>query len=819
MEGKAAQSLNFLNGGGEMGALIRTKDWSEVSIGTPEKWPESLRTAVSILLNSSFPMFVWWGDDLITIYNDAYRQIAGEKHPLLLGKSGKEGCAEIWDDLSPLVKTVFSGNATWSEDQVLYMNRHGYVEETYFTFSYSPIIDESGTVAGLFCACIETTEKVLAARRISKSERNLRNTILQAPVAMCILRGPSFVVEVANVRMYELWGKTAEEMQHKPVFEGLYEARYQGLEELLQQVYKTGKTVSANERPVALPRNGKIETVFINFVYEPLREVDGSVSGIIVVATDETEQVTVRQKLEENEAELQSRVEERTADLQQQKAFISSILNASFSGIYALKTVRNAEGAITDFRYLFVNNKIAQMLNLEAEKIIGSTMLQLIPENQNNGFFSLFCKVLQTGETVHDVTHFVTETINNWYDYVMVPINRDIVVVTIQDITEQKMSALHIEQQRNLLDNILTNSSNGISATEMIRDKAGNVIDARTILANDAAVKNTGLPRDVYLTKTAIELDPDILSSPYGKACLKTLETGEPSLIQYYLEVTGRWLELTISKMDDDHLIHIFTDVTPVKEAQLQLERTIEELKRSNANLEEFAYAASHDMKEPIRKIHFFADRLKSELRDELNDRQKHLFGRLEHSAQRMSALIDDLLTYSHVSKGISHLEMVDLNVKVKNVLEDLELEIEQKNATINVGTLPVIMGHKRQMQQLFQNMISNALKYSKANTPPEITITAHKVLGNQAPLSLNNEEANKEYHLIEISDKGIGFKQEDAERMFNVFIRLHSNTEYKGTGVGLSIVQKVVENHKGHIWAEGEPDKGATFRILLPVA
>src|SRR5690348_16967655 len=128
MAGKEAQSLNFLNGGGEMGALIRARDWSKNAIGEPDAWPQSLRTTVSILLNSQFPMFVWWGEDLITIYNDAYRPIAGEKHPALLGKSGKDAWAEIWNDLSPLVKTVFSGTSTWSEDQVLYMNRHGYTE-------------------------------------------------------------------------------------------------------------------------------------------------------------------------------------------------------------------------------------------------------------------------------------------------------------------------------------------------------------------------------------------------------------------------------------------------------------------------------------------------------------------------------------------------------------------------------------------------------------------------------------------------------------------------------------------------------------------
>ena len=800
-----------------MGERIRTKDWSTTPIGGPDQWPQSLRTSVSILLNSQLPMFVWWGKELITIYNDAYSIVAGEKHPGLLGKSGQEGWAEIWPDLAPLVKSVFNGTATWSEDQVLYVNRYGYVEETYFTFSYSPVIDERGAVAGLFCACIETTEKVLSARKIQESERNLRNTILQSPVAMCILKGPSYMLEIANTRMYELWGRGADQLVHRPIFDGIPEARHQGLEELLLQVYITGKTISRSEQPILLPRDGGVETVYVNFVYQPFKESNGTISGVIMVAIDVTEQVQARQQLEAHEAELQKRVEERTADLLQQKVFTGSILDASFNGIYALRTVRDAEGAITDFEYLFVNNKIARALGLEVEEVIGTSMLTLLPENRTNGFFDLFCRVLESRETVHDVTYFEARDFKNWYDYVIVPIDGDVVVVTLQDTTNQRNATLQIEHQRNLLDNILKCSSNGISVTEMIRDENGKVYDAHTLLANEAAVRYTGLSRDVYLSKTATELDPDILHSPYGQTCLETLETGEPSFIQYYLELTGRWLELTISKMDDDHLIHIFTDVTPIKEAQLQLERSVEELKRSNASLEEFAYAASHDMKEPIRKIHFFSDRLKGELKDRLTDTQLRLFERMEEAARRMGLLIEDLLSYSRAARASTDIEEVDLDQKVRLVLNDLELEVQQKGAQVIVDPLPVVKANRRQLQQLFQNLISNALKYSKPGVPPEIYITAKKVKGSEAKPDLPAEAAQKTYHLIEIRDNGIGFEQKDADRIFNIFTRLHGNAEYRGSGVGLSIVRKVAESHNGYVWAESAPGEGATFKVLLP--
>jgi light-regulated signal transduction histidine kinase (bacteriophytochrome) len=277
-------------------------------------------------------------------------------------------------------------------------------------------------------------------------------------------------------------------------------------------------------------------------------------------------------------------------------------------------------------------------------------------------------------------------------------------------------------------------------------------------------------------------------------------------------------MELTVSRLDADHLIHIFTDVTPIKEAQLQLERYVEDLKRSNQNLEEFAYAASHDLKEPMRKIELFSDRLKDRLREKLAEEDRGLFDRILYATHRMNNLIDDLLLYSHVSRDAVREEMVDLNQKVKLVLEDLELEVEEKKAIIEVDPLPTIKGHRRQLQQLFQNLISNALKYSRPDVMPSVHISARRIKGNNETLPITSIDSGKHYHLIEVSDNGIGFNQEDAERIFHVFTRLHGNAEYKGTGVGLSIVRKVVENHSGYIWAESTPGEGATFKVLLPV-
>lgn len=266
-------------------------------------------------------------------------------------------------------------------------------------------------------------------------------------------------------------------------------------------------------------------------------------------------------------------------------------------------------------------------------------------------------------------------------------------------------------------------------------------------------------------------------------------------------------------------------DITPQVDARIRIENLVDErtkelaqanetlqimnkeLQRSNANLEEFAHVASHDLKEPVRKINFFTNQLKDSLSPHLNVAELSLFGRIENATERMRDLIDDLLLYSHVSQRPHSIEEVTLNDQIQRVLEDLELNIHEKNAIINVGTLPVVKGYPRQLQQLFQNLISNALKYSKANQAPRIDITASTL-----------KENNEDYYVISVKDDGIGFNQAYAEKIFQMFTRLHARNEYSGTGVGLSIVKKVVQNHNGFIRVESSENEGALFKIYLPV-
>jgi PAS domain S-box-containing protein len=302
-----SHDLYFLSGGGQMGDLTRKFDWSRTPVGAPDNWPQNLRLTLSMILSSRFPMFLWWGEDLIQFYNDAYRPSLGNngKHPRALGQKGADCWPEIWPIIFPLIQQVReTAQATWSEDQLVPIFRNGHIEDVYWTFGYSPILSDIQTVEGVLVVCTETTEKVQSLKALEKSEENMRNMVLQAPVAMCILMGAEHVIEIANEHMITLWGKTKTEVMNRPVFEALPDAREQGLESLLSHVYLTGETFKANERPVSLIRNGQREVVYQNFVYEPYKASDGTILGVLATSVDVTDQVTARQITEKNEAEL-----------------------------------------------------------------------------------------------------------------------------------------------------------------------------------------------------------------------------------------------------------------------------------------------------------------------------------------------------------------------------------------------------------------------------------------------------------------------------------------------------------------------------------
>lgn len=319
---------SFLSGGGEMGVLMRSKDWSLSKLGNPANWPQSLRTTLSIILNSKFPMFLFWGSDQNCFYNDAYRPSLGKtgKHPNILGICGKDAWPEIWHLIKPMIDQVMDGGeSTWSENSLIPIYRNGKIEDVYWTFSYSPVHDETGHPAGVFVTCCETTKNINKYKKLKDSHTKFQNSIMQAPVGIVILTGHDFMVETSNDFYLNLIDKTKEEFIGKTLFTTLPEVE-DVIRPILLNVLRTGHPFYGNEFEIVLKRGGKKEKCFFNFVYQPLQQPGQKLLRIMVVVSEVTSTVMARRKMEAKVAKVENMFES------------SQSIIYSYSGIDAIES-------------------------------------------------------------------------------------------------------------------------------------------------------------------------------------------------------------------------------------------------------------------------------------------------------------------------------------------------------------------------------------------------------------------------------------------------------------------------------------------------
>jgi PAS domain S-box-containing protein len=286
----------------EMVERVHVHEWRNTSLGPAETWPSSLRGMVRLLLSSKFPMFVLWGDERTLVYNDAYVPILGDKHPWALGQSFSNVWPEVQDEIGPIINRAFSGEASFFEDLPVVLRRGSRPEQTYFTFSYSPVSDDDGVVGGVFCVCTETTHKVLAERGAAAERERFQRMFEEAPGFICVLRGPAHVFEMVNRACRHLLGPSREYLG-KSVAEAVPELRDQGFEEILDEVFETGKPFVATGMTAVFRRSPDqpADERILDFVYQPIFEHDGSVSGIFCEGIDVTERVASDAALRESE--------------------------------------------------------------------------------------------------------------------------------------------------------------------------------------------------------------------------------------------------------------------------------------------------------------------------------------------------------------------------------------------------------------------------------------------------------------------------------------------------------------------------------------
>ena len=496
-------------------------------------------------------------------------------------------------------------------------------------------------------------------------------------------------------------------------------------------------------------------------------------------------------------------------------AQFQAVLDIAQTGIFHFSPVRDADGSLVDFRFTQANRMLAAYVGQTPETVTGALGSTWFPDYKTNGLFERYRDTYETGRTNRFEFHYAGSGIDAWLDIMATKVG-DEVLVTFSDHTPLKQAQLQVEKQADLLSSVLDGSPNAIMAYEAMRDERGEIADFRVVLANAAAEAYLGRSADELIGEKLLELYPEEREMGLFDLYVETVRTGQSGRREaHYLE-TDQWLDISTSRLGDG-LVVTFRDITEEKRAAARDEIYRQKLKQSNENLERFAYVSSHDLQEPLRKIQSFGDMLARKHAGHLDDGGRDLIRRMQDAAGRMQELIQDLLAYSRISTRHDGFQPVALKELAASVCHDLDVVIQEKGAEIRIDPLPVVTGDPLQLRQLLQNLLSNAIKFSRSGIRPLIRVEYRWVPGSAVP-GMADLPPRQAYHEISISDNGIGFEQQYAERIFEAFQRLHGRGEYPGTGIGLAIVRKVVENHQGTLSVTAAPGEGATFRVYLPV-
>ena len=394
------------------------------------------------------------------------------------------------------------------------------------------------------------------------------------------------------------------------------------------------------------------------------------------------------------------------------------------------------------------------------------------------------------------------------------------VALILRDIAARRRAETQLAQERNLLRNLI----DAIPDHIFVKDREG-----AYVLDNIAHRRFLNIPDTEHLTgRTMFDFFPKELAAIYHEDDQSVLQSNHPILNREEPAVTANgdliWLstsKVPLRSMDGTQLIGLVCVSANISERKLAEEKLrvfAAQLERSNAELRDFASVASHDLQEPLRKIQAFADRLRLKCGDALEEQGLDYLARMQNAAGRMQTLIQDLLTLSYVTSRAQPFSHVNLGEIIQGVLSDLELRIEQEGAKIEVGALPTIDADPVQMRQLFQNLLSNALKFHKPGHPPEVTVSARVLPAPEPQTAGAGIGGGEDICQIVVADNGIGFDEQYVEQVFTLFQRLHSREEYEGTGIGLAVCRKIAHRHGGSIVAKSERGQGATFIVKLPV-
>lgn len=565
------------------------------------------------------------------------------------------------------------------------------------------------------------------------------------------------------------------------------------------------------EVPVTHSIGELIRQRFYNLAYRPLEE-DGKITGVIQVVTDVTEQVLARQAIEASEAKLRSLIEE------------APVATGLFVGPEMIIDLAN-ESMINFFG--------------KGKSILGKPIKAVLTEPHDQKALQLLNMVFTTGQSFEAQGAPAELTIKGvpgtyYFDFTLTPLRNGAgqvyaILEMAVEVTQRVLARQQLEEAETSLRGAvelaqlgtwsIDVATNGLTYSDRLIEWFGydpGAQDYTEVIPILEADDQDRIARAIAwaLNPASDGVYDEIYTVIHPKTGRKRMLHAQGKTV---FDATGKAVRMngTAQDVTEQQQIQLALEQEVDKHTR-QLRALIQDLERSNANLQQFASIASHDLQEPLRKIQSFSDLLKSQYGPQLGDGADFL-ERMQVAASRMSMLIRDLLAYARISTHQVTTVPVSLTTVVRTTVENLDLLIAETGATLRIDELPIILGDPSQLGQLFQNLLSNALKFRQTATTPHIQVRCQVVSASSLPAMIHPAGQALEYYLIEVADNGIGFDDKYTPRIFQVFQRLHGKTQYAGSGIGLAICEKVVANHGGAIWARSQPNQGATFSIYFP--
>ncbi|NOT08418.1 MAG: response regulator [Gemmatimonadales bacterium] len=933
-------------GGGEMGALMRATDWSKTRLGPTELWPKSLRTMLGVVLGSRFPMLLWWGPDLLHLYNDAYRPILRDKHPASLAAPAAEVWAEVWDVAGPLARSVQEGGpATWVEDLQLFVNSGGMAEETYFTFSYSPVPGDDGRIGGLLNTVQETTAKVQGEREI----RLLHSLAARAAEARSEADAHRITVEVLGgyeldlpfVLLYVLNQDTAQAQL----------AASCGRQEQTQaswpfaEAAQTPNGLVVDERAIVMPLCRPSQSVPYAFLVagiSPHRAFGDRYRAFFRAVADQVANVIANARAYEAE---RTRAEGLAQIDQAKTAFFSNVshefrtpLTLLLGPLEALLADRGLDAEARErllqmqrnaLRLLRLVNTLLDFSRMEAgrhsarfaptdlarytadlasafrsalekaglaftvvcpplpepvyvdramwEKIVmnllsnalkftfeggvtvrlapasgGGALLAVsdsgtgIPEGERSRLFQRFHRVEGARSRSHEGTgiglalvqelvklhggqiQVASEEGKGTTFTIEIPGGRDHlppehVAAESPDVgSVARSAAAYVDEALQWLpyDAPPTAEASGVRDTRVLIADDNN--DLRTFLTSllaphyevEAVADGLQALAAIRARKPDLVLSDVMMPGLDGLGLVQALRAHEDTRTLPVILLSARaGQEASLEGLSagaDDYLAKPFTSQELLARVRTHLtmararEALNAELRHANEELKAFSYSVSHDLRAPLQTIDGFSQLLLDRHAQSLDDKGRHYLNRVRDGAQHMGELIEDLLQLSRVSMAGLQRSTVDISALAKTVGAELMRKDPNRSLSLSIQAGLSAEADGGLVRILLDNLLGNAWKFT-AKAP-------------EARIELGMELLDGRETFV-VRDNGAGFDMAEADKLFQPFRRLHSESEFPGTGIGLATVRRIVERHGGQVWGEGVPGSGASIFFTLPPA